>query len=105
MLLAGCGEICGNEVIKTVVSPSGTLKAIIFSRNCGATTGFNTQVSVLPANESLTKDAGNIFIINGSAPINLKWESDLVLRISGIGSAHPVKQGKLISGVEVIYAD
>src|SRR4051812_3963383 len=44
---------CKNQIIKEIPSPNGQFKVILFERGCGATTGFNTQVSVLPAGADL----------------------------------------------------
>src|SRR5687767_10343542 len=52
LLLFGC-DMCGNDIQLTVVSPDRKLKAVVFERSCGATTGFSTQVSVLPADRDL----------------------------------------------------
>jgi hypothetical protein len=40
---------CGNDMLATIPSPSGGRKLVIFQRACGATTGFSTQASLLPA--------------------------------------------------------
>lgn len=60
-LIGGVADMCGNEVLKSVASPDGTVKAIVFQRDCGATTGFSTQVSVIANGETLPNDGGNIF--------------------------------------------
>lgn len=88
---------CGNEPISEIQSPDKSLKVVIFQRNCGATTGFSTQVSILPANRQLPNESGNIMVVDtdhGKAPsgprgvpeIIPEWKSDreLVFRI------HPV---------------
>lgn len=48
LLLSACIE-CGNEELSRVPSPSGTRDAVLFSRNCDATTGFNTQLQIVPS--------------------------------------------------------
>jgi hypothetical protein len=61
---------CGNQVLQQVTSPDGQFKAVIFERNCGATTGYSTQVSVLPSAAILPNKSGNVFVTddrNGSA--------------------------------------
>lgn len=40
-------DICGNKIIQEIPSPNRKLKAVIFTRDCGATTGFSTQISLL----------------------------------------------------------
>ncbi len=58
-------DLCGNEIMNETLSPDGHFKALVFQRDCGATTGFTTQISLLPSNVSLPNEAGNIFIVDG----------------------------------------
>jgi|SRR4029077_9286560 hypothetical protein len=74
-LLCGC-NLCGNKIGYEEKSPSGKLKAVVFERDCGATTGFTTHVSILPNNDTLQNQPGNSFIGKGDLSIRLKWESD-----------------------------
>ncbi len=67
----GCGDGCGNTLLSEVPSPHGVYKAVVFERNCGATTPFSTQVSILGARERLGNEAGNAFrsdTDHGAAP-------------------------------------
>jgi hypothetical protein len=60
--LAGCsGDMCGNDIVSAMTSPDGVWDAVLFERNCGATTGLTTQISVLPHGEKLS-GKGNVFI-------------------------------------------
>lgn len=59
--------LCGNDIVQNVVSPDGTVKAVVFERDCGATTNFSTQVSVVGATQSLPNFSGNVFVRNGNA--------------------------------------
>ncbi|MBE0388656.1 hypothetical protein PLUTE_a5233 [Pseudoalteromonas luteoviolacea DSM 6061] len=56
----------------------------MFQRDCGATTGFSTQVSVLGADVELLNDSGNILIIPGHpnevAP-NVEWLDNSTIKI------------------------
>lgn len=103
-LLSGCDSVCENEILQTIGSPSGAKKAIVFSRNCGATSGFNTQVSVLPAGDSLTDESGNAFVAAATLPVEVKWISDSSLQIAKIGDASPIKQNSQVLNVAVSYA-
>jgi hypothetical protein len=104
LALPGC-DPCGNEVSQTVVSPSGRLKAVVFNRNCGATTGFNTQVSILPAAAALPDDGGNTLILGGAVPLKVEWRSDATLRLNGVGAARLYKQEHAVAGVSIRYGD
>jgi hypothetical protein len=61
---------CRNEMLATIPSPGGVRKLVIFQRDCGATTGFSTQASLLAADDRL-RGSGNVFIADtdhGKAP-------------------------------------
>lgn len=59
--LAACSDGCGNRVVSRVDAPGGARSAVVFRRDCGATTGFSTQVSILPAGQA-PAGRGNAFI-------------------------------------------
>ena len=77
-------DMCGNYLHSESYSPNGELKAVTFQRDCGATTGFSTQISILNADDELENEMGNIFRMAGHpdevAP-NVSWKSDSVLII------------------------
>lgn len=79
--------------------------AVVFNRACGATVGFNTQVSLLPAGAALPNDGGNVLIVEDSVPLKIEWESDEMLRITGQFDTQIFKQEASVSGVRVAYAD
>lgn len=75
-------DMCGNTVIREVLSPEKGHKAVIFQRNCGATTGYSTQVSVLPARKILPNEGGNIFVVDeGDGDITVHWINLTQLKI------------------------
>jgi len=101
--LGGCDAGCGNEVASTIESPRGGHVAVIFNRNCGATTGFNTQLSVLAKGDAVPKEAGNTFIADGSLALKVRWVSESQLVVAGVQGAKIFKQEKLANGVVVSY--
>ena len=68
-------DMCGNSPSRTVISPDGRLKAVVFERDCGATTGFSMQVSVLGAKDRLPNKSGNVFVDGDNAPVTVAWAS------------------------------
>ncbi|TQK11989.1 hypothetical protein FBX97_1941 [Herbaspirillum sp. SJZ107] len=102
MILSGC-DPCENETSQTVISPSGKLKAVVFNRSCGATTGFSTQVSVIPASESLPDEGGNTLVLGGTVPLTVAWRSDASLNLSGLGAASVFNRSSSVAGVSVSY--
>ena len=101
--LHGCDVGCGNEVGSTFESPRGDHIAVVFSRNCGATTGFNTQLSVLARGEATPSQAGNALIADGKLPLKVRWTSESELVVTGYQGAKLVKQEKLANGVTISY--
>ena len=71
--VAGCGllvelvrrEMCGSYVFEEAYSPDNTYKAVVFQRDCGATTGFSTRVSILRSSKELPNKPGNVFAMDG----------------------------------------
>jgi hypothetical protein len=55
------GSACGNTVLQDLPSPDNRRHAVVFTRDCGASTDFSTQVSVLTRARDAT-EAGNVFI-------------------------------------------
>lgn len=70
----GCLDLsggCSNELLNDLAAPGGEYRAVVFQRSCGATTGFSTQVSILPNDAVLPDSGGNVFIADtdhGNAP-------------------------------------
>src|SRR2546430_16178187 len=60
------GGLCANDVLGTYPAPSGHYQAILFVRNCGATTSFGTNVSVLRPGDQLGDEAGNILLVSAA---------------------------------------
>lgn len=71
-----------NEIIQKSISPNGNKIAISFTRNFGATTDFNSQVSILSKNDNFYDKPGNTFIANHNKIINMKWQDNDTLIIS-----------------------
>ena len=75
--------LCGNTISQTAVSPDGQLKAVVFERDCGATTRVSRQVSVLRASQSLPNEGGSILVIDGpsSPALRVAWAGARTLQI------------------------
>lgn len=78
------------------------MKVALFSRNCGATAGFNTQATLLKSEEDLSDEPGNVFIIDqGEAQIAWEDSTTLLVRISP--GAQVFKQESKVRGISVKY--
>jgi hypothetical protein len=108
------GSSCANELLAEAVSPDGTLKAVVFQRDCGATTGFSTQVSVFAVSAGIGNSAGNVFTSDtnhGIAPsgpgggplVKVNWRSPSVLVVSHSAAARVFVAEPQVGSVKVSY--
>lgn len=113
LLLAGCGETCRNEVVQEVVSPDGQNKAVIFQRDCGATSSFTTQVSVLRRNETLS-GSGNVFVADdnhglvevgdwGGPWVGVRWSGSEHLQVIYAKGARIYHQVENVGAITVSF--
>lgn len=113
MLMAGCSEMCSNTVVARSLSPDGDHVAVVFQRDCGATTGFSTQISILDAGERLS-GGGNTFRADddhGAAAVGgwggplaqSKWLSPHHLLISYAAKSRIFAQEARTAGVTISY--
>ena len=102
LLLTGCSQ-CENDQLSEAPSPSGKLKAIAFSRNCGATTGFNVQVSVVPKESKIGNDSGNALVADGAKLQFLSWDGEARVTVGFSGNPRLFKN-VAVQGVTVVTA-
>ena len=97
---------CGNEVLSESISRTKAVKAVKFRRNCGATTPYSVQVSVIPISGRVKQsDVGNVFAATGVQPddVSTEWLSDRRLSISYPRSARLFATESSFDGLHVEY--
>jgi hypothetical protein len=95
---------CADTVISESVSPDGQLLAVVFERDCGATTGKNTQICFRRRTESFdSKRQSSFLIFEGDGKVVLSWktQSDLVIRLPQ--DAKVFRKEAKASGVRIGY--
>ncbi len=98
--------MCGNEIFSEVQSPDNKFRAVIFQRDCGATTGFSTQISLILAEDKLENEGGNIFIVDGhpnGRKIGITWQGPKKLVINNGSGLQPHKKESRYQGVSIDY--
>src|SRR5262249_1335051 len=107
---------CGNEILHVHYSPTKQLKAVIFQRDCGATTGFSTQISIMPANSDLPNEGGNVFVADtdhgkspsgpgGGPPVEVAWKGESSLNIIYDNRARVFLRKDSQNGVTITYSE
>lgn len=97
--------MCGNKVKKEIESPDKKHKVVIFIRDCGATTHYSTQLSIIEANEKLENEAGNILVVDYEPKVEVRWKSDNVLIVSYDKTFQKFKEENSFDDIEIIYLD
>jgi len=125
MTIGGCvafldhlfSDMCATTVIDQVASPSGKLKAVVFQIDCGATSGFNSQIAIVPGNKAISERGAlpkSFFAADGDhgrAPdgkehgpeLRLNWLSDSSLEVKHHELARIIRAEKSSKGVAVDY--
>jgi hypothetical protein len=111
---AFAGGMCGNEELQSLVGPDGRHRAVAFQRDCGATTGFSRQLSVLPAAAALPNEGGNVLAFGereqpdpnapGVGPqLQLAWRGADTLEVRTNSSRWRSKPPLNVDGVRVVF--
>ena len=111
--LSGCSDTCSNTIVSRARAPDGRHEAVMFQRDCGATTGFSTQMSVLDASGELA-GAGNAFRADddhgvaragewGGPWAEIRWLSPDHLLVRYAAKSRLFEQKEELSGVRITY--
>jgi hypothetical protein len=109
--------MCGTFVLDEFASPNGKLKAVLHQIDCGATTGFNSHVSIVEGSANTSqKDTipKSFFVaeINGAATpsgkgggpeVRLQWQADNRLEIQHHNLARVIRAENKSQGVAIEY--
>ena len=99
----GCAGLCANTVTNRVTSPDAKRDAVLYTRDCGATTGYTTQLSLVRAGVALSNEAGNVFIAPDSTELRVEWIGPDTLLVR-YATANPNLRADHVDGVAVHYA-
>lgn len=113
LMLGACGDSCSNEVVASVASPDGAREAVMFQRDCSATSGFSTQVSIIERGEPLS-GSGNTFRADddhgaartgpwGGSWAEMEWLASDRLLIRYAANSRLFEQDESVSGVAISY--
>ncbi len=96
-----------------MASPDGKREAVLFQRDCGATTGFSTQISILEVGDT-PLGGGNAFRADddhgaakagtwGGSWAEMRWLASDRLLVRYATNSRIFEQDELVSGVSVSY--
>lgn len=110
LLAGGCSNACRNEVVSIATAPGGKHQVAMFSRDCGAATGYSTQVSVLDpgdaptgAGNALVADGGTVATAWGGPWVEIAWLAPDHLLIRYDSRARIFQKSERVDGVAISY--
>ncbi|MEH7743503.1 hypothetical protein V7659_00355 [Neobacillus drentensis] len=95
------GDMCGNDIVQNVPSPNGKKVAYIFTRDCGATTGFSPQLSILDKDDKFPNKSGNTF--RSDEKFTIGWIDEKKLQVFYDKKSETYKMDRSVNGVRVEY--
>ncbi|MDN3018881.1 hypothetical protein PH210_22165 [Paenibacillus sp. BSR1-1] len=94
---------CGNQIQKSVPSPGGDKVAYVFLRDCGATTNYSPQLSILKKDEDLENESGNTFKSDKS--FSIEWLNESTLQVTYSKSSETFEKDTSVNGVKIKYIE
>ena len=113
LALGACSDACVNDVVSRLSSADGAHEAVMFQRDCGATTGFSTQISILETGAQLS-GSGNTFRADddhgvaragewGGSWAEMKWLAPDHLLVRYAAGSRIFEQDGEVAGVKITY--
>ena len=113
LVVSGCTDVCENTEVKREMSGDGKHVAVMYQRDCGATTGFSTQISIIAKNEKLS-GGGNTYVADsdhglafpgewGGPWADMQWLSPQHLQVRYADRSRMFEQDDSVSGVRITY--
>ena len=112
-LLASTG-LCENTIVDEIII--GNKKAVLFVRNCGATTDYSKQISIIGINTELKNKGGNVMIsdsdkgkaetdVHGGSIIIMANKNKDHLLIKYAKDTRFYKKKEKKSGIKIVYQE
>jgi len=107
-------DLCGNERLAEYPSPDGMANVVVFERDCGATTSFSTQASLVPIGTGTPSGGGNFFVADtnhGIAPagrgggpeLRVRWIDAAHLELSYHVNARVFRSATALGAISISY--
>jgi hypothetical protein len=95
---------CDVAIKQHIVSPHHRRVLVVFEKNCGATTPFNTQVSIATPTRPFSPDAFPSFLsLKEQHALAIRWLDDETVQIEIPAGVEVFRQEHHTNGVTVLY--
>jgi hypothetical protein len=108
--------MCASAEVRRLRSPDGRHDAVLYQFDCGATTGFSTQVAIVSAGAPAPHGSGNLLSADddhgaaatspqGVIDVELRWLAADTLLLRPDSKAAVYKQASVVQGVHIVSRD
>ncbi|MET3924493.1 hypothetical protein [Devosia sp. 2618] len=94
---------CVTEQHSRLTSLDDKFDLVVFSRDCGATTGANTQAALVPARDELPDDATSFFSVGVAADLDPRWDGFGNIELQAPAEGTVYRKDDSVAGINVIY--
>ena len=94
---------CSVDIAERLTSPDGQFDLVAFSRDCGTSTGPNSQAALIPAGDDLPEDAASFASIGMAADLAPRWDGFGNIELTLPEGAEIYRQDDTVAGIAVIY--
>ncbi len=88
--------------------PDRAMKVVIFTRDCGATSDFSTQLFVLRVSDPVPDGGGNVFVADtnrgrASRSVDVRWVAARAVEVSHDAGARVFKDETSVSEMRIVH--
>jgi hypothetical protein len=96
--------LCGTTICHVILAPGGKASAVTFERDCGATTSFSTQISIVPSGAVFSAEKyPALFAVRGNRDIIPHWHGENEITIDVPRSEEVYRSESHSNGVTIDY--
>lgn len=99
---------CEDQVVQTTALSESGLTAVVYVRNCGASTDWATRVDLVASVERAGKDDRNtIYIVKGSQPVSVTREDNqkVIIYFPPMSPKHIYRQQEQLGEIQFDYKE
>jgi hypothetical protein len=101
--LSGLLPSCTINEQARLTSPDSQFDLLIFSRDCGSSTGPNTQAALVPAGDVMPEDAASFASVGAAADLAPRWDGFGNIELTLPAGAEIYRNDEAVAGIAVIY--
>ncbi len=97
-------DLCATTIHRMTSSPNGSYVLVTYNVDCGATTPFNTQLSILPNNAEFSLEKyPSFFSIKNKHDLHLNWVENKKIEIDIPRGEQIYRQSSNVDGITIVY--